>query len=128
MNCGTMAEAEKISSDDEIMEENVSSNSHENWSRPAGTRYRSKAWNYFKLNDARSKTKCELCPTILTFPGGTSTMAKHLLHIHKIKLENSSKKRAHTPPPAQIIKPPSSTHVIKSAGARQVSINEAISR
>ena len=89
----TFKEPEKISSEDEI-EQEAPTTTNEGWYKPTGNRYRSEVWKYFKLNESKTKTKCERCPTILVRAGGTSTMVKHLANIHFINVENASKKRS----------------------------------
>ena len=85
-------EPEEIVSDEEQdQQESTTSATNEGWYTPVGARYRSETWKYFKLNGDKTKTKCQLCPSILVYPRGTTTMAKHLFHIHDMKLESKSK-------------------------------------
>ena len=129
----TFKEPERISSEDEIEQEEASSTTNEGWYQPTGARYRSEVWKYFKLNKSKNKTKCEKCPTILVRAGGTSTMVKHLANIHFINVENASKRKAPTgataePPGVNVIPPSEPLPSRKHSGLSQVPINIALTR
>ena len=124
-------EPERISSEDEIDQETT----NEGWYRPIGARYRSEVWKYFKLNNSKTKTKCDRCPTILVRAGGTSTMVKHLAAIHFINIENASRKRSSTgaaataPPRVNVTSPTEPISAPQQAsGLCQVPINIALTR
>ena len=51
---------------------------------------RSQAWDFFDfMDDTKKKVKCKLCPAMLSFCGGTTTMNNHLERKHPSAFKSS---------------------------------------
>ena len=75
----------------------------------------------FQLNNAKDKAKCDRCPQVLTYCGGTTTLRKHLTQIHKVKDANAA---GDTPEPDD----PASSDPVQPPTSSQVPINVALAR